>query len=173
MLHQHVHKQLHVAREENLAIITLYWAVCRQLSATLWWLNSSVLLFMSSVDYRAMPPRICSYLLSSSRSVFLLVKEKPGGVQQTVTKYCVAHTNGYIFTPVGGDLCVFGTSPPRDASVCTFITSGGGLQEEFSIRSGSNKSYLTGEMLHQRKRFYCFSSLVLICRHTITQTGGV
>lgn len=67
-------------------------------------------------------------------------------------KYCVAYTNR--------SLC-FHQIPSEGSSVCTFITLG--LHEEFSIRSGSNKSSLTGEMVHQRKQIQN-KSIVIISR---------
>lgn len=123
------------AKRRNLVIIILYWAVCRQLSAALWWLTSFVLLFMSGITDNA----------STDLLIFIVLKTKyvPSCKREasqclTDLKYCVAHTNG--------PLC-FHQIPSEGSSVCTFITLGL-HEEEFSIRSGSNKSSLTGEMVH-------------------------
>lgn len=132
------------SRRINLVIITLYWAVCRQLSATLWWLTSFVLLFMSGITEHChrsahiywAQDKLCPFSSKRSPTVF-----------SRLLNYCVAHTNGYIFhLSQWWSLC-FHHIPSEGSSVCTFITLGL-HKEEFSIRSGCNKSSLTGEMVH-------------------------
>lgn len=81
------------------------------------------------------------------------------GLFSRLWKYCVGHTSRYIFTSVNGDLCVSHHIPSEGSSLCRCITLGL-HEEESSIRSGSNKSSLTGGMVHLRKRstewIYCF-----------------
>lgn len=106
----------------NLLIITLYWTVCRQPSATLWRLTSFVLLFTSGITERCLHRSAHIYWaqdkVRSSSSEGR--RRSPAVFLQALTIICSAHKRLHFSASVGGDVC-FHHIPSEGSSAFTFL----------------------------------------------------